>query len=192
MRLRQTTDYPWAGAIRISVEPERPTEFTIRLRIPGWCRQASLAVNGEDVPVVVERGYVRLDRRWRVGDAIDLSLAMPVERIHASSLVKADAGRVALQRGPIVYCLEEADNEPGLNALVLPRDARIDAELDPELLGGVVTLTADALRAVAPGGSGPLYSAEPAPLVAALLTAVPYCVWENREPGEMLVWVREY
>src|SRR5262249_40531746 len=106
--LTQTTRYPWDGAIRIALEPEQPAEFALRVRVPGWCRRASLALNGApvDLQSVMDRGYAHLRRRWQKGDTVALTLDMPPERIYAHPEVAADAGRVALKRGPIVYCVE--------------------------------------------------------------------------------------
>ena len=188
LTLRQTTEYPWNGRVNVAVEPSAPARFALKLRIPGWCRQASISVNGEVVPFVAERGYARIEREWRAGDVVTLDLAMPVERVHADPRVRADVGRVALQRGPIIYCLEAVDNGAGLNALALPRDAKLSVEVMSDLLGGVAVIAGQALKTE---WSGDVYSASPGEQVAVPFTAVPYCVWENREPGEMLVWVRE-
>jgi DUF1680 family protein len=189
--LTQATNYPWAGAIAIRLEPRAPAEFTLRLRVPGWCRAASLAVNGErlDVAAMVERGYVAIRRHWRAGDEVTLDLAMPVERIRAHPDVRADQGRVALKRGPIVYCVEEADNAAAPHRIVLPRSEPIEATFEPDLLGGVATLRGTAL-AVEPV-DGDLYRPEPWPLERVAFKAIPYHVWDHRTPGEMLVWLPE-
>jgi DUF1680 family protein len=189
--LRQETDYPWDGAVAITLEPERPHEFRLALRVPGWCRSASLSVNGEEVDLgpVLAQGYATLDRRWQAGDSVLLRLAMPVERIRAHPAVLADQGRVALKRGPIVYCLEAADNAVPLHAVQLPADARIDCRFEPDLLGGVGTLSMTA-EALEPEASA-LYSADPLPSKPVPIKAVPYHAWDHREPGEMLVWVPE-
>src|SRR4051812_23758824 len=95
--LTQNTQYPWDGEVRIGVEPERPVEFTLRLRVPGWCRFARLQVNGSEIDVgpATDRGYNRVRRRWHAGDEITLSLNMPAERVYANPKVSADVGRVA-------------------------------------------------------------------------------------------------
>src|SRR5690606_26059090 len=111
---------------------------TVVLRIPGWCEQHSLAINGAEVAAPVVKGYARLKRTWQSGDMIQLDLPMPVTRIYADPRVQANNGRVALQRGPLVYCLEGVDNGSNLSALQLPRDAELSAASQPDLLGGVV------------------------------------------------------
>lgn len=204
--LRQESDYPWDGRIGLTVEPEgpAPTRFGVCLRVPGWCREARLAVNGEEQPVAPERGYVRVERAWVAGDRIVLDLAMPVERVYAHPDVAADRGRVALQRGPVVYCLEEADNavpdDPGrgtgpwLDALALPRGAELTAAYEPDVLGGVVTLTGRAVRPADRQGEGApdtLYRPAPGATTPRGIKAVPYYAWGNRARGEMLVWLRE-
>ncbi len=182
--LKQETKYPWDGEIRIAVEPEKPFAFELHLRIPGWCRQeAALTVNGEKVEVKPEKGYVTLSRTWKAGDAVRLVLPMPVERVYADPRVKADVGRVALQRGPVVYCLEGVDNGGSVRNLVLPRGAAVSSHFEKDLLGGVVVVTGDALAASRPEGEVVTKPVK--------FTAVPYCAWDNRAPGPMVVWIAE-
>src|SRR5262249_17878063 len=110
--LREVSTYPWSGSIRIEVSPESPAEFTMKLRIPGWARGASASVNGKAVEVEANsvNGYLSIKREWQSGDVIELELPMPPERIYAHPSVKENVGRVALKRGPLVYCVEEVDN----------------------------------------------------------------------------------
>jgi len=115
---------------------------------------------------------------------------MPVERIEANPAVAAGAGRVALQRGPLVYCLEAADNGSRLDDLILPRDAKLSARFDAELLGGVTAITGRASRIDRSGWKNALYRRARHETKAVRLAAVPYCVWNNRKAGEMLVWIR--
>jgi DUF1680 family protein len=186
----QTTHYPWDGAIALALDPETPTEFTLFLRVPGWCRSAKLSLNGEaiDLAASVERGYARLRRLWRRGDRLTLQLAMPVARVYAHPDVQADRGRVALKRGPIVYCIEAVDTPALPLRLALPRDETITAHFEPDLLGGVATLAGIA-QASEPAES--LYRSEPWPVRRVPFKAVPYCVWDHRAPGEMVVWLAE-
>jgi DUF1680 family protein len=192
VELTVRTDYPWKEEVSIDVAPERPAAFTLALRVPGWCRAASLKVNGSPVALdgVLKKGYAHLKRTWPAGDRVELTLPMPVERVRAHPKVRADLGRVALQRGPVVYCLEEVDNGAELDTVCLPRKAALRAQFRPGLLGGVVAITAAGRRCAA-GRSDALYSSADVKAVAARLTAVPYYAWCNRSPGEMLVWVRE-
>jgi hypothetical protein len=122
---------------------------------------------------------------------VELDLPMPVERVEAHPAVRADCGRVALQRGPLVYCLEEADNGPNLNDIALPRGARLAAKFDRRLPGGAVVVTGRAQRRDPSGWTGRLYRPAGSRARAAKIRAVPYCLWGNRRPGEMLVWIRE-
>jgi DUF1680 family protein len=191
VKIGQNTNYPWEGAVAFAVEPETPAEFTLRLRVPSWCRSAELAVNGQtlDVKAVTERGYAAIHRRWQRGDKVSLILSMPVERIYAHPDVHADQGRVALKRGPIVYCVEAVDTSVPPHLLSLPRDSAITSSLEPDLLGGVATLSGTAV-ARRPADES-LYRTEPWPVEHVPFKAVPYHVWDHRKPGEMVVWLPE-
>jgi len=200
VELRQETDYPWSGDVTIAVEPEKETELALHLRIPGWARGKpvpsdlytyaddtvqpyTLAVNGEPVEVELDQGFAVLRRHWKPGDSVTLSLPMPVRRVVSHDGVKADAGRVALERGPIVYAVEAVDNDGQVFNLVLPDDAALSAESRPDLLGGVTVVTGKALG---------LYPAEDGRSVVTreqTLTAVPYNVWSNRGEDAMTVWL---
>jgi DUF1680 family protein len=174
------------------VQVPRQERFEVRLRVPGWARSATLRLNGTPIEVNPREGYLGIARTWRDGDRIELHLPMPVERVYAHPGVAENAGRVALQRGPIVYCLEGADNPLPLHGLALPQSAPLNAHFDAGRLGGVVTLHAEALAAEPDGWDGALYRSgqgvgwQPHPLVA-----VPYATWDNRAAGQMQVWVRE-
>jgi uncharacterized protein len=191
--VRQTHDYPWDGRIRIDVDPERPAAFGLWLRLPGWCRDAQLRINDVvmDTSSVLARGYLRLERGWRSGDRIQLDLAMPVERTYAHPAVADAAGSVALQRGPIVYCLEEADNPACLHDVLLPREAPLEARFEPQRLGGVMQVGADALVAETDDWDGQLHRRWPPRLRRQPIVAVPYAVWDNRADGQMRVWIRD-
>ena len=192
--LTQRTDYPWREKVLVRVDPQRPATFTLALRIPAWCRGAGLTVNGEPVDVAARtrRGYARIRRRWAAGDEVALVLPMPVERIEAHPRVRADCGCVALMRGPMVYCLEEVDNGPDLADVALPRRSRLTAKFDRKLLGGVVVLSGKARRrCVSDWGKAELYRPAGTRTKTVTIRAVPYCVWANRKPGEMRVWIRE-
>lgn len=191
LSVRQTTNYPWEGAVEVAIDPATPVELTLRLRLPGWCRSARLAVNGEsvDAQAVAERGYACVRRRWQHGDKVSLVFEMPVERLYAHPDVHADQGRVALKRGPIVYCVEAVDTPAAPHRLALARDETIACRIEPELLGGIATLSGTALAAE-PTDSA-LYRTEPWPARRVPFKAVPYHCWDHREPGEMVVWLRE-
>lgn len=192
VRLQQTTRYPWAGAVTLRVNPEKPAAFTVALRIPGWCSRHTLTLNGKAIRATVENGYVRLSRTWQRQDTIKLTLDMPVLRLEAHPHVRMDCGRVALQRGPLVYCLEAADNGPDLNDIQLSATARLTPVFKPDLLGGVTVLRGKGWRRQPEAWSdGSLYRTKPTPRRPVAVTAVPYCVWGNRGPGDMLVWLHQ-
>lgn len=190
--LAQKTSYPWDGRIAVSVSPSQTREFELRLRIPAWCRDHEIAVNGARVFAEPSAGYVAIRRAWEPGDSVVLDLSMPVERAYANPQVDADRGRVALQRGPLVYCVEDADNPAGAHRLLLPRSCAFDVVYRPELLGGVCTLQAQAAASVDDGWQDALYRFASAPATeTAHLTAIPYYAWDNRESGRMAVWLPE-
>ncbi|MDG3007875.1 glycoside hydrolase family 127 protein [Paludisphaera mucosa] len=183
------TDYPWDGKVTLKPKVDGPTTFALRLRVPGWCQGATVAVDGEPVSSPpVERGYLVVARTWKPGDVATLDLPMPVRRVAANPNVEADAGRLALQRGPIVYCVEAVDNEADLASLYLPRDAAVVAEKAPDLLGGVVVLEGTARTSPDLPWDRTLYQAAPAGEPAPI-RAVPYYAWDNRKPGPMKVWL---
>jgi uncharacterized protein len=203
VKIVQTTRYPWDGAVRISLAPDRAREFTVNIRVPGWARNEPvpsdlyrfldtvddpvvLKVNGQPVASPLVNGYLSTTRRWRPGDVIDLSLPMPVRRIVANDQVAADRDRVALQRGPIVYAAEWPDNANGrVRNLVLPDDAALASEFKPDLLNGVQVITAR--------GFGLALNAEGRPVKTARnIVAIPYSTWANRGRGEMIVWLARH
>ncbi|MBE2268802.1 MAG: glycoside hydrolase family 127 protein [Anaerolinea sp.] len=194
VRIEQQTDYPWAGDIQLTVRLDQPAAFSLALRIPDWCPGFQVRVNGSTTGADVQRGYARLTRTWNDGDTVELALAMPVERIAAHPKVRHNAGMIALQRGPIVYCLEEVDNGAELANVVIPRGAVLRADVDNALFGGVGVITGDAIRSVPAAWSGGLYQPqrvlrdENQPVT---FKAIPYSLWANRQPGEMRVWMRE-
>jgi uncharacterized protein len=171
---------------------EKAARFTLALRIPGWCRGAKLRVNGKAVALggVVRNGYAYVSRVWKRGDVVRLDLPMPVEQMEASPKVRADFGRVALQRGPVVYCLEEVDNGEWLNQVVIPGKVKFAAKYLEKMLDGVTVLTGAGLRKDVKGWvDGELYKAGTGKGKKVRVRAVPYFAWDNRKGGEMVVWV---
>ena len=187
--LKVKTDYPWEGKVALELAPAAKAKFALRLRVPGWCHSTSVAVNHRPVKEpAIERGCLVLDREWKKGDHVELDLAMPVERVAANPRVKADQGLLAIQRGPIVYCLEQCDQSEPLSALWLPPEAPLKAAREPGLLGGVVTITGEASLAPDQNWRRTLYQpAATADRVA--IKAIPYYAWDNRKPGTMKVWL---
>jgi uncharacterized protein len=193
--LEQETDYPWDGRVRLKVASGQASEFELCLRIPGWAQgrpipsdlyrfastnvpAVSLAINGKAADATPRAdGYVRLQRRWQAGDVVELALPLPIQRVYAHANVKDDAGKVALMRGPLVYCVEAVDHpNVELARLALPRNAELRAEARAELLGGVTVLA----------GSARADGSRDVPL-----TLIPYYAWANRAEGAMAVWVAE-
>ncbi|HTM27421.1 MAG TPA: beta-L-arabinofuranosidase domain-containing protein, partial [Vicinamibacterales bacterium] len=198
--LVQDTRYPWDGDVRITVTPDRARSFPLKVRIPGWARNepvpgdlyrfldanaepVTIRVNGTAVPPTVEEGYVTIDREWTPGDVVELDLPMPVRRIVANDKVDADHGRVALQRGPLVYAAEWPDNPNGkVRNIVLPDTNALTPEFRPDLLNGVAVIKG---RAV-----GLSYDEKGAvQKVEQPFMAIPYATWANRGRGQMEVWI---
>lgn len=188
--IRQRTNFPWDGAIELTVGVKRPASFDLQLRIPDWTDGATIRINGEAVRFETTDGYATLSREWRDGDIVSLNLPMRTRRVHAHPAVKADAGRVALRRGPLVYCLEGVDNPPVLNRLALDEDTVFGERFEPSLLDGVTVVKAVARQDSLDGWDDTLYRGRAPEETTAEITAVPYFAWANRAPGEMLVWIR--
>ncbi|HSV73661.1 MAG TPA: beta-L-arabinofuranosidase domain-containing protein [Chthonomonadales bacterium] len=190
VRLDVATRYPWDGAVRLIVRPESPARFALLLRKPGWCEGATVRVNGAAFDAPLQRGYHVIEREWQPGDRVSLSLPMPVRQVRSHPRVRDNAGLTALQRGPIVYCFEQRDQSVALSTAAMPVGTRFAPKWRPDLLGGVVALHGDGSARYDESWSRALY--RPAgQLRSASLTAVPYCVWDNREAGAMRVWMPE-
>lgn len=201
VRIEQNSGLPWTGSITIDVNPEKHSRFSLRLRIPGWaenlaipgnlyCYTDSLGesfkilVNGEPAEHIMDKGYVIIDRKWLPGDKVELDLPMPVRKIIADDRIHDDRGKIAIQRGPVIYCAEWPDNNNGsvLN-LVLNKDAPLTTEFRPDLLNGIQvirTMGNQTRRTL--DGSIDLLPEEP-------VTLIPYALWNNRGPGQMMVWL---
>jgi DUF1680 family protein len=196
----QTTEYPWKGDVKIEIKPKTAAEFTLAVRIPGWAVNRpvpsdlyvysdgagavpapSLKVNGEAAAVAPEKGYALVKREWRSGDVVELSLPMPARRVVAHEAVGEDRGRVAVERGPLVYCAEWPDNDGRVSNLVLADGTALEAGMRPDLLGGVVVIKGEAEALSEKTGK---VITEKKPLVL-----IPYYAWANRGRGEMAVWL---
>lgn len=198
--LRQVTRYPWDGRVRVEIEGAPAGPVTLRVRIPGWARgrplpsdlyeystsgtgsvgEWSLSLNGEPVTVGEEKGYASMRREWRAGDVVELQLPMPIRRVTAHERVTENAGAVALERGPLVYCVEGADHAGRTDNLVLPDDAPLTAVERPALLGGITIVEGRGQRV---SGDSPR-AVEPT-----TLRFVPYYAWNHRGAGPMAVWL---
>lgn len=199
IKLSQRTEYPWQGRVEIAVEPDRSDTFALLVRIPGWARnevvpsdlykfadsvseKPSIKVNGKAVPFEVEKGFARIERSWQKGDKILLDLPMPVRRIISHPQITTNAGKVALQRGPIVFCLEGPDNDGDVLSLVISDDVKLKAQFRSDLLNGVVVLTGKA-QTVKRSSDG-----KTVPGAARSFTAIPYYAWAHRGRAQMTVW----
>ncbi|WP_212969425.1 glycoside hydrolase family 127 protein [Paenibacillus cineris] len=192
VQLGMESRLPWDGQVCLKVqEADGAGEFTIALRLPGWSAASAIRVNGQPAQYELRDGYAYIRRDWQAGDVVELELDMQPQRIYAHPNLRASSGKVALQRGPLVYCLEETDNGAPLASLSLPADAELQVVMD-EWRGGVAVIEADGLRAGTPAEApNDLYSTARPQLEQQRLRAVPYTLWGNREPGEMTVWIRE-
>lgn len=198
--LSQKSEYPWKGDITITVNPQKSEQFDILVRIPGWAqnkpvpsdlysylnpskKDIKLKVNGKDVGCTIAAdGYVHLSQKWAKGDKIELSLPMDVNRDIANANVKEDIGKVAIERGPIVYCLEWVDNNDRVLNTVLGDDVTFTESYQPNMLNGIMKLTADAKSTRRDENSKVTVESKK-------LTAIPYYAWANRGSGEMAVWL---
>lgn len=192
VEIEQSADFPWSDRVAITVNPASPASFNLKLRLPGWCSNPSVTVNGEPVELDANTagGYLSVHREWQAGDTVTLTLPMKTERVYAHPAVRQDVGRVAIQRGPLVYCAEQADN-PGTDLF----NARLDdasplRDATSDLFDGIVTIKADARVTDTAAWGGDLYRTERPSEKSTELTLIPYFLWANREPGAMLVWLR--
>jgi DUF1680 family protein len=192
LAISQETEYPWEGKIKINVNPKKDKVFTINIRIPGWASEKvvpsdlyryleknapeiTLKVNGELLDYNINKGFTVITRKWSKGDIIELDLPMPVRKVLANEKVKDDRDKIALVRGPIVYCAEGADNDMEVPKLNIPDNAELKSEYRQDLLNGLVVIE----------GKVSSKSGEEKEL-----TAIPYYAWSHRGPGEMAVWLR--
>jgi len=190
IHVKQITGYPWEGQVQIEVFPTHEAEFGMFVRIPGWAQnrpvpgdlyhymetykgKPTLAVNGEAMDLDLVRGYARILRTWKDGDVIMLELPMPVRRVQSHPNVVENTGKIALERGPLVYCVEGIDHDGEALNLILPENAECFVEYDPDFLEGLVVIKGKAFQ------SGKIRE----------LTAIPYYAWSHRGVGEMTVWL---
>lgn len=201
LQLDQETAYPWKGKVVLTLQPEKSSGFTLKLRIPGWAKDEAmpgslysflaekqtpvvLLLNGKETAYKTEKGYIVLNRTWKKGDRIELNLPMDIRKVLANQQVKDDRQRFALQRGPLLYCLEGPDNtDSTVQNIVVKKDAAVTESFDPKLLNGVVLLHTNGSATKRQLNSDELLRSEQA------VTAIPYYSWNNRGPAEMEVWI---
>ena len=215
VELIQETEYPWSGDVCLTITESPSVEWTLLLRVPGWCRAADLRVNGKETGVRLEPGkYAAVRRIWRPGDRVDLGLAMPVRMIESHPFLSANHRQVALARGPLIYCVEAADHpDVDVRVLEISQNARFTSRFQPGVLDGVVMLRSDVFAVETGAWSHSLYrnvheaggsattgdTTATRPVIGSLpirpqisparLVAIPYYAWANRQPGSMRVWI---
>lgn len=200
IKVKQVTNYPWDGKIKIAVDPDKQTEFDLFVRVPGWANnqpvpgytyrylenspeKISISLNGIPATFKMVNGYAVINKNWKKGDVVELNLPMPVRRIVAIELVKDDQNRVALQRGPLVYCFEQVDNEGKAMNFVIPDKAIFKAEFKSDLLNGIVEIQTQAPVAKVSADGFTISS------INRKITAIPFYSWANRGKGQMQIWV---
>lgn len=201
VNITQTTNYPWDGGITLQIDPEKTMAFTVRVRIPGWAQQTvspgnlytymhktkspvTITVNGKQVQYKTEKGYAVLMRTWKKEDKIIVSLPMNAEKIIADKNVKDDQGRFALQRGPIVYCLEGPDNKDSMvQNILVDKNAVVKTTHNASFMGGVTVLTVNGSSTKRQLNTDVLLKTNQQ------VMAIPYYTWANRGPNEMMVWI---
>ncbi|MEY8355491.1 beta-L-arabinofuranosidase domain-containing protein [Lachnospiraceae bacterium 54-53] len=185
------TEYPWDGTVRVLFE-RADAEFDYVVRIPDWCRNHEITVNGEKIPSREEKGYIYLRKKWKAGDQIVCRFPMDVVLNQANPKVREDGGKIAVSRGPLIYCLEEADNGDSLHEIYVRPDAVFTERYEEDLLKGIVTLTCEGEKLEESSWDpDTLYQPYEDPDYAGItLKWIPYYSWANRKTGEMMVWVK--
>jgi len=199
--ITQETNYPWNGYVKITTKLQNSEEFTIAIRIPGWTQNRpvpsdlysylneintsiSLKVNGEPVNIIQKKGFVHIKRRWNDGDTIEFEMTMPIRRVIAHEKVKNNNGRIALERGPIVYCVEWPDNNvENIFNLFLDDNAELNSTFRENLLNGIVTITGSINYLQKSKNDNQIQKDETEFL------AIPYYAWANRGKGDMTIWM---
>ncbi len=200
MPVTMKTNYPWDGQVEIAVSPQKKTKFSLRIRKPGWVngeavpgglytfQDASVSnvdvkLNGQTVKYVLDKGYIVIEREWNTGDKITVDLPMDIKRVSSRAEVKANIERVAIQRGPMIYCVEGADNAGRAVNIVLPKSSLFTIVKQTVLSEPVISIQTDAtVLTVSPNG-------DEVKTEKKTITAVPYYTWNNRGSGQMLVWL---
>lgn len=185
----QESSYPWTEEVNLTIAEVPEGEAGIALRIPGWCHEASIEYNGRQACFRMEKGYAYLEERITAGDKIRLHFSMPAELIQANPKVRADAGKAAIQRGPVVYCLEQEDNGENLSALRLDTCSGLKTVYEADK-PGAPAIIAKGFRTTDGTWEDRLYRPYERQEESVEIKAVPYFLWGNRKPGEMQVWVR--
>jgi len=193
--IKQQAELPWSGAVRFEIAAEQKSRFALALRVPNWSPNMTVSINGESLKFSLSElqdGYLLLERDWNNGDVVEVSLTIRTTLLYADTRVRADVHKAAIQRGPLVYCAESADNGESILTLRLSQNAAFSERPANDLPGGAIAVETEALRSVTPATDNEpdvLYRTQPPVLEPAKLTAVPYYLWGNRGQGEMTVWM---
>ncbi|CAM4482498.1 hypothetical protein FHS16_004755 [Paenibacillus endophyticus] len=191
--VHQQTEYPWSGNVVLEISGGS-AEFSLALRLPSWSKRTVLRLNGVEIEAsgITEKGYAKIQRIWSEGDIIEMELDMSVALVRSHPELRETSGKTAVQRGPVLYCLEEADNGANLRDLQLSSDAAFEGQFIPDLLEGIYVIESkDAWRTAYDAASTELYTTKRYNKKQAKAVFVPYYAWANREEGEMTVWIRE-
>jgi len=188
VELEMRTDFPNSGHTALSIQISAPAKFTIAVRIPVYARDYCVTINGQLVSPAVQKGYAVFERIWKQTTVMEIDFKMPAEIMRCNPLVRANIGKGAIVKGPVVYCLEQTDNFENLAAVVIDEDTKLTETFDQNLLGGVTVIEAAAKQIDSGKWLGGLYESGQLQYKPVNIKAVPYCLWGNRDPGEMLVW----
>lgn len=194
LRLRISGNFPWQEKVTITIDSAVRIQHTLALRMPDWCDMPQVTLNGTDVEKSMKKGYLHINRLWQEGDTLTLTLPMPVRRIYGNSLVRHVAGKVAIQRGPLVYCLEQADNGEELHNLWLPQNATFRTTEGKGLFSRKILIQAEGNKRTSSNPEKQLlwnYDRSPSIQHSQTLTFIPWFCWANRGEGEMRIWVNE-
>ncbi len=194
LKLRIGGNYPWHEQVKIAIDSVQPVRHTLALRLPDWCPEAKVTLNGLEVEQDIRKGYLHIRRTWQEGDTITLTLPMPVRRVDGNPLARHVAGKVAIQRGPLVYCLEQADNGEELHNLWLPKESEFRVFEGKGLFAHKMLIQAEGEKQSAPDAQHQAlwhYDNAPSSRQPQTLTFIPWFSWANRGEGEMRIWVNE-
>ncbi len=202
VKITQQNNYPWEGGLAFTIDPASSMDLNLRIRIPGWAQNQAIPsdlysyeqpsaqkieikVNGKPVDYKIEKGYAVISKKWKKNDKVEMTLPMDVQRVVANTLIPDDNGKVALQRGPIMYCAEWKDNDGKTSNIIVTKAATFTPTYEPSLLNGVMVLKAD-VKTVNVDEAAQIITTE-----NKTMTAIPYYSWANRGKGEMTVWFPE-
>ena len=190
--LELQANYPERGDIKLKVTPERDGQvFEVAVRKPGFSKNAEVTVNGEVAEYRLEKGYLYLEREWKSGDMVEIQLDVSFRFVYSNPKVRDNIGRVSLMKGPWVYCLEEEDNGTYLSSIMIDTTSAPVKKEDPQLLGGTMCAELKGKRINYQKADEELYCEHGPEYIEDTFKAIPYCCWNNRSKGEMLVWMRE-